>query len=245
LCFGSTNKCFLQWLLEQAKTLAPSFENCVLAPLWAAVRTDDADEAPPTAKSNLKSAARAQEKAILEYNGDFGLLKDLLRSSIVCQSLEEVERVWKVLQQLAADGVVEVSQVKNRFRGKPMMSGYRDINANLKFKGHLCEVQIHCMSHYALKAEQHPVYVLCRTYGLVGELHDAPCIESSKKPAPTTSRKVSLVLHLLRYLAAWHIIILSSGYCYWGFFSDIFLIYDDYKGWLRQWKALSVCLPYW
>ena len=83
-------------------------------------------------KAPIKTAKRAIEKVWRSYNGDPACLTDIVRTSIVCSSLEELERVAKTV---FCDTLVQVIRVKNRFDpdyDSKTTAGYRDISMNLK-----------------------------------------------------------------------------------------------------------------
>ena len=73
---------------------------------------------------SVKGLARAREKTTLDYGGDASRLRDVLRGSIVCETVDELDAVVDALRG-AKD--IEIVQIKNRFRGAPTPSGYRDV----------------------------------------------------------------------------------------------------------------------
>ena len=73
---------------------------------------------------SVKHLSRAREKVVLDYGGDANQLRDVLRGSVVCQTVDELDVVVDALRG-AKD--IEVVQIKNRFRGAPTPSGYRDV----------------------------------------------------------------------------------------------------------------------
>jgi hypothetical protein len=113
----------LLWLMTMAKHLSESFEEQVLCVLYAVLLEDGGTSNFPAPQSNLKSYDRAYEKALLDYGKDYRLLKDMLRGSIICKTMEQLRKVWQRLQLLQALGVLKILQVKNRFRGKPFPTG--------------------------------------------------------------------------------------------------------------------------
>ena len=72
---------------------------------------------------SIKHLSRAREKIVLDYGGDAHRLRDLLRGSVVCATVDELDVVVDALR--AKD--VEVIRIKNRFRDKPTPSGYREV----------------------------------------------------------------------------------------------------------------------
>jgi hypothetical protein len=109
----------------------------------------------------VKTAKRAIEKVWRSYNGDPSCLTDIVRTSIVCSSLEELERVAKTV---FCDSLVQVIRVKNRFDpnyDSTTTAGYRDISMNLKLTSkdgehteQIFEVQIQLQAFYNLKSDK-------------------------------------------------------------------------------------------
>ena len=73
---------------------------------------------------SVKHLARAREKVVLDYGGDARRLRDILRGSVVCETVDELD---VVVDALRAVKDVEVIRIKNRFRDKPTPSGYREV----------------------------------------------------------------------------------------------------------------------
>jgi hypothetical protein len=233
----------LQWLVREAGRLSENFEKVVLWRLHGAISGGDGEEGKRP-KSNLKSTARAHEKAVLDYGKDNRFLKDMLRGSIVCKDVRQICLVWAALEQLETEGVLRILQVKNRFRGKPLATGYRDINCNVLFGNLICEIQLHCEAHYSLKDEQHSVYALCRSFGLLGD------IGTELAPhGPGRQQKQHWMLTVLIFNMRISFGILLNvwgwGYAVAGFYSDYYMVLHTYDGWTRSLKTLSLCVPCW
>ena len=123
----------------------------------------------------LKKRLRAAEKAKDDYSSrpdgpGLGWLYDIVRSSFVCEILEEIKRVIDHLT--AMEGVV--LRVKNRF-AKPTPSGFRDffVNVRLTMPGrdghpvtHICELQVHLrvLKEFDRAIGSHKDYEFFRTY---------------------------------------------------------------------------------
>jgi hypothetical protein len=256
----------LDWMLERARALKGQFEVEILAALGRASSHRELWQElhPPTSPpgnsssendefvilANLKGKTRAREKITLEYAGDTRKLKDMLRGSILCRDMSEINTVWKELERLEGQGVLQVVVLKNRFRGAPFPGGYRDMNVAVVFQGFVCEIQIHSIEHYRLKKNQHPVYCLCRSYGLVGELEDAPKGEAGLSLQPEGGDRchatsLPTILFILRLLAAiWaymeFFFYIWAGVChqyaYKAYMADI--------GPVKPWKAAVLAAPY-
>ncbi|MGE0872535.1 MAG: RelA/SpoT domain-containing protein [Kofleriaceae bacterium] len=90
-------------------------------------------EIPPA----LKSRARAIEKINADYDGDASKITDLARSSIVCDSVDQVTQAARSLKDQ-----FPVVRVKDRFANPA--GGYRDMLFNVRMpNGHIVEVQVH------------------------------------------------------------------------------------------------------
>ena len=71
--------------------------------------------------------------------------------------MAEVCRVWTALEGLSQEGVIEIKGIKNRFRGEPTPTRYRDINISVAFEGHVCEIQIQLAAILEIKEGAHKV----------------------------------------------------------------------------------------
>ena len=98
---------------------------------------------------------RSKQKTRLDYNGVAAKVKDYLRATLVVTTMPEVCRVWGAVEELKAQGRLEVVSIKNRLRGGATSTGYRDINMSVKFRGHVCEIQIQLAA--ILEVKQHQV----------------------------------------------------------------------------------------
>ena len=202
-------------LMGAAAAVFPAFESDVLQRLVA-----DGSRY----ECNLKSQERVREKVKLEYDGDAALVKDLCRGLIVAETLPALEASCAALQKLADAGVVEILQVKNRLRDPPegdgpTASGYRDLNVNICFQKHICEVQIIHGELLKLKADQTPVYNLVRSLGLVGPLPEATT-ETRRRPP----KRTQAALAVLRIFMAKHAAYVGWNYVVQGYGADVGLV---------------------
>ncbi len=78
-----------------------------------------AESSRETRGPQLKGLLRAREKIAMDYDGDVSRLRDILRASIVCETVEELRMLGDELEALEVAGTVRVVQVKNRFVGVP------------------------------------------------------------------------------------------------------------------------------
>ena len=76
-----------------------------------------AESSRETRGPQLKGLLRAREKIAMDYDGDASHLRDILRASIVCETVEELRTLGDELAALETAGTVRVVQVKNRFVG--------------------------------------------------------------------------------------------------------------------------------
>ena len=111
-----------------------------------------------TKTSQLKKLFRAREKVAVDYGGRGERLRDVLRASIVCETVAELKTLGDELRALEAAGTVKVLQIKNRFRGHPTPSGYRDVNVSLLYHGFIAELQIHLRAILSIAERQHVAY---------------------------------------------------------------------------------------
>ena len=223
----------LETNMRAAEAVFPEFEACVMEPVGHASRGEETHF-----KDNLKKIERVREKVRLEYGGDASLVKDLCRGLVVADTVPALEAACAGLQDLARQGVVEICQVKNRLRDPPegsgpTASGYRDLNVNVRFQGHVCEVQIIHADLLKLKEEQTPVYNLVRSLGLVGPL-PAGAPEKDKKPAPRLPFRVRLALGALRWFMARSAVEQGMGYLFSSFGADVGVVFPGTVGFIRR-----------
>ena len=96
-------------LLRRAKEVLPDFEVRVSNKLAV---SGDATQPREVHGPCVKGRARAEQKICNDYNGDASLLKDVLRCSIICSTMQDLCAVFAALLSLAAEGVVVILQVR-------------------------------------------------------------------------------------------------------------------------------------
>ena len=163
---------------------------------------------------SLKRLRRAKEKIRLDYDGDVGRIKDLLRGAIYCDDLKDMGDVWIEVQTLEQQGYFVVEQIKNRFHPKSdSVHGYRDLNLILRIGNVLAELQIILTPFADLKKKQHRSYELARSLGLVGPLgthsSGSPSNRYIKFTSNSASKRTRLALLCLRLVALISTIILG------------------------------------
>ena len=99
----------LEPLLQRAEELASDFEVRVSDKLAASGGTTEPREVHGPC---VKGHARAEQKIRNDYNGDASLLKDVLRCSVICSTMQDLCLVFAALLSLAAEGVVVILQVR-------------------------------------------------------------------------------------------------------------------------------------
>jgi len=115
----------------------------------------------------LKGKDRAKEKVETEYGGDWAKLLDVVRASIVVDTIEEIE---EVLDALRKSGMKMAKKPKDRF-SNPTSVGYRDIMINVEYpNGHAGELQIHLKQIFLAKEEGHNIYERVRGIAAKAEL---------------------------------------------------------------------------
>ena len=162
---GELGAVAVESLIAQANELREGFEENVVKTI--AARGSDTPGILLEWLAGVKGAARAQEKTALEYNGDARCLKDLLRASVITNTLTELLACVAVVYELEAAGVIRVKQIKNRFHDG--RSGYRDMNWSIVYREHVCELQLHLRRIIEIKEEAHQSYEVCRKLGLTGD----------------------------------------------------------------------------
>ena len=128
----------------------------------------------------VKGETRALQKVFRSYRGDWRRLGDLCRTSLVFETIPQIEACLRAIGTDAELQVVRAGDVKMRLRegfdAAALSGGYRDIqlcvrldSAEARARGvheHLCEVQLHFAPIVALKSGGgHKNYVLCRNLG--------------------------------------------------------------------------------
>ena len=81
-----------------------------------------------------------------------------------------------------------------------------DVNITVRFRGFLCEIQMHVRTFFELKDGAHPCYEACRSLGLVGSLRrEAP-------PQGKLPRGNLVCVTVLRFVAGLLAVLMSSWY---------------------------------
>ena len=113
--------------------------------------------------TTLKSRASAERKARDEYGGDASKLRDVLRATVVGDTIEQARRAAADFIEKNGENVL---RVKDRF--VESMSGYRDILINYRTPGGLvAEIQFNGKDMLAAKnGEGHRIYERLRAPGL-------------------------------------------------------------------------------
>eukprot|EP00929_Paragymnodinium_shiwhaense_P095786 TRINITY_DN57068_c0_g1_i1.p1 TRINITY_DN57068_c0_g1~~TRINITY_DN57068_c0_g1_i1.p1 ORF type:complete len:491 (-),score=49.09 TRINITY_DN57068_c0_g1_i1:284-1756(-) len=105
----------------------------------------------------LKKKERIFQKLRRAYANDFNKLCDIVRGSIIYESMKELQNGLEVLAKK-----VKIRRIKNRFDPRYVSSvtaGYRDLCLNIEIPTekyrtpHICEVQMHHSSLFALKTD--------------------------------------------------------------------------------------------
>jgi len=112
---------------------------------------------------SVKKQDRAIQKLWRTYNGNPQFLTDLVRSSIVCDTLDDV---LEVFHRIRADPAVGILRVKNRLSptyDSSLSGGYRNLALNLILvdestcqacaEAHICELQLQLGAIHDLKTD--------------------------------------------------------------------------------------------
>ena len=119
--------------------------------------------------AKVKSTARAYQKVSRSYGGKFERVTDLVRTTIV---YDTVEGLIRGVEAIAADPDVRILTLKNRFASgyvDPLSTGYRDVSITLHgvevTGGLVCEVQLNLNDIFKIKIEDgHRRYIAMRDY---------------------------------------------------------------------------------
>ena len=65
----------------------------------------------PVLGPNLKGIERAQQKVTPEYGGNAARLKDVLRCSIVCDDMADLNNCYTALKELESKRILNIEQV--------------------------------------------------------------------------------------------------------------------------------------
>ena len=194
----------LHRLYVLARARVGGFEVDVVERLARAGKTP-AESSRNTRGPQIKGLLRAREKIAMDYGGDASHLRDILRASIVCETVEELRTLGDELAALETAGTVRVVQVKNRFIGAPTPSGYRDVNVSTIYHGLLCEIQIHLEPILAIADQQHVAYEAARELDLMGALEKPTeaTHETSSRPLRWGYVAARLVPAVLSVVIGW------------------------------------------
>lgn len=108
----------------------------------------------------VKSMDRAAFKTVIKKQGSTKEIADILASSIVYNSLEDLADALPKIRKFLADpeNNVTLRAVKNRI-SEPSKQGYRDILLNIELNsGHVAEIQLHIAKMIAAKKKGHKLY---------------------------------------------------------------------------------------
>lgn len=159
---------YLAELVARAEAVRPRFQATVHRILATAELTDLAQ----IHFGALKRPARIAQKSAEKYGGDYSRVCDLVRMTIVCDSIKVVTQAFLAIAQ--SDGL-RVERVKNRLHpafDATTSVGYRDVLLNVRdvISQHVCEIQLTLRQFHDIKIQGgHAMYKVLR---LVGRLED-------------------------------------------------------------------------
>ena len=145
--------------------------------------------------------------------------------------LGPVEHAGGLTVELEADGTIRVLRIKNRFRDGAAPGGYRDMNVNVRFRGLVCEVQLHAGPYLTLKEGAHHSYELCRSLDLVGELESSTQEDDAVASAP---RWLWCMLTVLRLFASMYCFAMALLICY---FYGYGMTHGQWDGGIKHWDG--------
>jgi hypothetical protein len=139
-----------------------------------------------------KTDRRIAEKAIIEYDGDLKGVRDVVRSTIVVDTITDVEKVKSAI----TDRFTLTRPPKDRFTN-PTAEGYRDYLLNVQLpNGMEGEIQLHLRP--MLKAKESP-----EGHALYAQFRRA--VGDSKTRAKLALRMAAV------YAAAWSVVLATGG----------------------------------
>jgi hypothetical protein len=123
----------------------------------------------------VKLLPRAAQRMMLDHGGDASKAKDLLRGTVVVDTINDIPKAMAAIGQH-----FEVLDVKDRFT-KPTSSGYRDVLINVRAPGGMtAEIQIHTPETHAARDLAHKVYTEQRSLEAAG-VTTGPRVEAAKE----------------------------------------------------------------
>jgi hypothetical protein len=103
----------------------------------------------------MKKQERSKEKVDADYKGDWSRLGDIVRGSVVLDSMDQLEDAVAALRKA---GIKLAKPPKDRF-AKPTEAGYRDMLVNVEYpNGHVGELQLHLKPIIKAKSAGHKFY---------------------------------------------------------------------------------------
>ena len=129
----------------------------------------------PVVPPSLKGRTRAEEKVDANYGGDASQLTDLARSSIVFETMAELNAALGVVRSRC-----KIVKLRDRF-AKPL-NGYRDVLMNVEMgNGHIVEMQLHLRGIIEVKESVgHRLYEESRTIEARGTQRPLTTAESQR-----------------------------------------------------------------
>jgi len=104
--------------------------------------------------ASVKGRKRAEERVNNDYAGDHTKIKDLVRASIVFDSVADAQNAMKLLEELFPEAIVK----KHSRPGKITPGGYRDGKLFIPINYIYTELQVHVRPMLAAKEQVHVLY---------------------------------------------------------------------------------------
>ncbi len=96
-------------------------------------------ERPVVMVADIKGGPRLDEKAKLDYGGDWSMMKDMVRGTILVPKADKLDDALEALERA---GIKIATEPKDRVNN-PGPEGYRDLKLNVELdNGHIAEVQV-------------------------------------------------------------------------------------------------------
>lgn len=177
--FAAANKALdkgpasFQAVLDMGQGLSKDIGGRVVTPEQAHELIAKGEKAPLILIAPVKGAKRASEKVNGKYKGDWGRLTDTVRATVIA----DLDSMPKVVDQLRHElnergWKIEPNSVSDRFTGKPIPGGYRDVAMLLRSPdGLLAELQINTPQMWSVK--EGDVHRLYKEFRVINENKNA------------------------------------------------------------------------
>lgn len=152
----------------------------------------------------IKSVGRASKKIMRDYSGDAGQIKDLVRSTIVLDSPQQLQAALAESKSAFGDLIGLRNSLEEGSTASP--EGYRDVKFNVMRDGHMVELQFNYPEMLAAKKQAHALYAE------VDSIRDR-LLEENRDPTPAEIKRLNELEAAQQaiYLPAWDAILARNS----------------------------------